>query len=127
MTQAERSIHTLLARYEQSLNGADADAIAGLYATDGIFMPQGFPTAAGRPAVLGSYRSIFSAITLSIRFEIDEVRVSGKLATAITRSNGSVRVNATGESAPESNRELFVFAEEDGEWRIARYMFNKGG
>ena len=43
----------------------------------------------------------------------------------MTRSNGSVRVNATGDEAPESNREVFVFAQEEGVWRIARYMFNK--
>lgn len=127
MTHAEPGIRALLAQYEQMLNASDADSIASLYASDGIFMPQGFPTAAGRPAVLASYRAIFSNITLSIGFAIDEVKVSGGLATALTRSSGSVRVNATGESGPESNRELFVFAQEDGAWRIARYMFNKAG
>lgn len=44
---------------------------------------------------------------------------------ALTQSNGTVRVNATGHTMPESNRELFVFAREAGAWRIARYMFNK--
>jgi uncharacterized protein (TIGR02246 family) len=127
MTHAEQSIRALLARYAQMLNASDASSIANLYASDGIFMPQGFPTAAGREAVLASYRAIFSNITLSIAFEIDEVVDGGELATAITRSNGSVRVNATGDAAPESNREVFVFAQEDGEWRIARYMFNKAG
>lgn len=127
MTRAEQDIRTLLASYERMLNAADAERIATLYTADGIFMPQGFPTAAGRPAVLASYRAIFSNITLSITFAVDEVTVSGGLATAVTRSNGSVRVNATGASAPESNRELFAFAQEDGAWRIARYMFNKEG
>lgn len=127
MNHDEREIRSLLTRYEACLNASDAEAIAGLYASDGIFMPQGFPTAAGRSSVLASYRAIFSNITLSIGFEIDEVKASGGLATAITRSNGSVRVNATGASAPESNRELFTFAQEDGAWRIARYMFNKAG
>lgn len=127
MTHAEQSIRALLATYEQLLNASDADSIASLYASDGIFMPQGFPTAAGREAVLASYRAIFGNITLSIKFEIDEVTARDGLATALTRSNGSVRVNATGDTAPESNRELFVFAQEDGAWRIARYMFNKAG
>ena len=34
-------------------------------------------------------------------------------------------LNASGDETPESNRELFVFAQEGGAWRIARYMFNK--
>jgi len=127
MTHAEQSIRTLLTNYEQLLNASDADGIASLYASDGVFMPQGFPTATGRKAVLESYRAIFANIALAIAFEIDEVVASEGLATAVTRSNGSVRVNATGDSAPESNREVFVFAQEEGTWRIARYMFNKAG
>lgn len=127
MHHDEQEIRNLLTRYEERLNVSDAEAIAGLYASDGIFMPQGFPTAQGRSAVLESYRAIFSNITLTIGFEVDEVKVSGGLATAVTRSNGSVRVSATGASGPESNRELFAFSQEDGAWRIARYMFNKAG
>lgn len=125
MTHDEQEIRELLAKYETLLNASDATTIAGLYAGDGIFMPQGFPTAAGRNAVLQSYRAIFGNITLSIAFDIDEIIVGEQIATALTRSNGSVRVNATGDAAPESNRELFVFAREAGVWRIARYMFNQ--
>lgn len=125
MTHDERNIRELLANYEKLLNASDAAAIAGLYAAHGIFMPQGFPTAAGREAVLQSYRAIFQSITLSIAFAVDEIMVGEGVATALTRSNGSVRVNATGDAVPESNRELFVFSQEAGAWRIARYMFNK--
>jgi uncharacterized protein (TIGR02246 family) len=125
MTNDEHEIRELLGRYEQLLNASDADRIAALYARDGMFMPHGFPTAAGQDAVLQLYRAIFSNITLSIRFEIDEVRVAEGVATAITRSNGRVRINATDGEAPESNRELFVLARESGTWFISRYMFNK--
>jgi len=125
MTHDERQIRELLANYEELLNASDAVTIAGLYAANGIFMPQGFATAAGRDAVLQSYRAIFESITLSIVFEVDEIMVGEGIATALTRSKGSVRVNATGGPVPESNRELFVFAREADAWRIARYMFNK--
>jgi len=125
MTHDEKSIRTLLATYEALLNTSDAESIVGLYATDGVFMPQGFPTAAGREAVLQSYRAIFENITLRIEFEVDEIVASDGMAIAVTRSNGSVRVNATGDEAPESNREVFAFAQEEGAWRISRYMFNK--
>ena len=125
MTHDERNIRELLTKYEELLNASDAATIAELYAADGIFMPQGFPSAAGREAVLQSYRAIFESFALSIVFEVDEILVGEGIATALTRSNGSVRVNATGHAMPESNRELFVFAREAGAWRIARYMFNK--
>ncbi len=126
MTHHEKSIRALLGQYEERLNASDAETIAGLYSADGIFMPQGLPTAAGRDAVLESYRGIFESIALTIHFEVDEIVASESIATALTRSNGSVRIRATGDEAPESNRELFVFGREGGAWRIARYMFNKG-
>ncbi|MCA9736898.1 MAG: SgcJ/EcaC family oxidoreductase [Gemmatimonadota bacterium] len=127
MTHHEESIRALLANYELLLNASDAEGIAELYSANGIFMPQGFPTADGRDAVLATYRTIFNTIALDIEFTVDEIAGGEGIATALTRSNGSVRVNATGAEAPESNRELFVFAQEDGAWRIARYMFNKAG
>lgn len=125
MTHDERQIRDLLANYEARLNASDAVAIAGLYAAQGIFMPQGFPSATGRESVLASYRGIFGSITLSIAFAVDEIMISDGIATALTRSSGTVRVNATGATAPESNRELFVFSREADAWKIARYMFNK--
>lgn len=125
MTHDETSIRALLASYETLLNASDAERIEALYATDGVFMPQGFPTATGRQAVRQSYEAIFGMIALRIGFTIDEVVVGGDIATALTRSEGTVRVLATGDEAPEANRELFVFAREAGEWRISRYMFNK--
>lgn len=127
MTHDEKDIRALLSEYERLLNASDAESIAGLYSRDGIFMPQGFPSAAGREAVLQAYRAIFGNITLAIGFEVDEIVAGEAMATALTRSTGSVRVHATGDEAPESNREIFVFAKEEGAWRIARYMFNKAG
>ena len=125
MTHDEQEIRALLAEYERLLNAGDAESIARLYSADGIFMPQGFPTAAGREAVLQSYRAIFQNIALTIEFEVDEIVAGAGRATALTRSKGSVRVKATGDEAPESNREIFVLEQEEGAWRIARYMFNK--
>ena len=60
-----------------------------------------------------------------IEFSIEEIQVEGTMAFAITSSNGTVKIHATGIEAPEANRELFVFEKVDGEWKIARYMFNK--
>lgn len=125
MTQDEKNVRDLLAEYERLLNAADAESIAPLYTEGGIFMPQGLPTAAGREQVLDSYRAIFRDIALTIEFAVDEVLVGDGVATALTRSSGSVRVLATGAEAAEANREVFVFVQEEGTWRIARYMFNK--
>lgn len=62
---------------------------------------------------------------MNIEFFIDEIEVEHNLAFATTRSEGFTLIHATGDRVPESNRELFVFEKESGEWKIARYMFNK--
>ena len=122
---AEKQIQTLLANYETSLNAGDAGRIEQLYTVDGVFMPAGFPTASGRPAVRGTYDAIFKNIRIAIHFTVDEMKVKGDFAYARTHSAGTSTVVATGANGPEANRELFVFARTPGGWKIARYAFNK--
>jgi uncharacterized protein (TIGR02246 family) len=122
---AEKRLQTLLANYETSLNAGDAGRIEQLYTVDGVFMPAGFPTAAGRPAIRGTYDAIFKNIRIAIHFTVDELTVKGDVAYARTHSAGTSTVVATGASGPEENRELFIFARTAEGWKIARYAFNK--
>jgi ketosteroid isomerase-like protein len=45
-----------------------------LYASDGVFMPQNSPSSIGYGAVRKAYEAVFGAITLSVKFEIAEIR-----------------------------------------------------
>jgi len=125
MSPAEQELRTLLTTYETSLNAGDAARIEQLYAEDGVFMPAGFPTASGRPAVRGAYDAVFANIRIAIHFTVDELTVKGEVAYARTHSAGTATVVATGASGPEQNRELFGFGRGKNGWKIARYMFNK--
>ena len=118
-------IENLLGEYKKSLNSSDAKLAQSLYAKDGIFMPSGAPSAIGSENILKSYEFIFSQIQLNIEFYIDEILVEGDFAFATTSSKGTTLIQATGETIPEENRELFVFEKVNDEWKIARYMFNK--
>jgi uncharacterized protein (TIGR02246 family) len=124
-TSSEKQLHTLLATYETALNAGDAGRIEQLYTVDGVFMPAGFPTASGRPAVRGAYDAVFKNIRIAIHFTVDELKVKGDFAYARTHSAGSSTIVATGASGPEENRELFIFARTSDGWKIARYLFNK--
>ena len=121
---AEQEIRSLLSTYEGALTSSNAELAASLYTADGVFMPHQFPSSAG-PDIEPTYRHIFEAIGLDVAFSIDEVRVEGHFAYALTRSEGTQTIRATGETTPEANRELFTFAKENGSWKIARYIFNK--
>ena len=124
-TTDNKSIENLLGTYKTSLNTSDAKLAQSLYAENGIFMPSGAPSAVGSDNILKSYEFIFSQIQLNIEFSIEEIVVDGNIAFATTSSKGTTLIHATGETIPEENRELFVFENVEGAWKIARYMFNK--
>src|SRR5947207_3707062 len=68
--------------------------------------------------------TLFPYTTLFRSFTIDELVIaSDDIAYALTRSNGTQTVLATNAQSAEANREMFVFRNEDGAWKIARYMF----
>jgi uncharacterized protein (TIGR02246 family) len=123
--EEKKKIEELLSIYQTSLNTSDANLAQSLYTKDGVFMPTGAPSGIGSEGILKSYEFVFSQIQLNVEFSIEEIQVEGNMAFAITSSNGTVKVLANGVEAPEANRELFVFEKMDGEWKIARYMFNK--
>ncbi len=123
--EEKQHIEQLLNTYKKALNTSDAALAQSLYTKDGVFMPSEAPSAIGQENILKSYAFIFSQIQLSIEFYIEEIEIEGDVAFATTSSKGSVLIHALGESVPESNRELFVFEKIAGQWKIARYMFNK--
>jgi len=127
MSASEQKIKDLLAVYETSLNTSDAKLAASCYTGDGVFMPTTIPTASGAD-LESAYQNVFGAITLNVKFTIDELVVAGddKYAYALTQSAGTQKINATGDETAEANREIFIFHNTDTNgWKIARYMFNK--
>jgi uncharacterized protein (TIGR02246 family) len=123
--EEKQKIEALLSEYKKSLNTSDAKLAQSLYTKDGVFMPTEAPSGIGSEGILKSYEFVFSQIQLSIEFFIEEIEVEGNMAFAVTSSKGTVKILANGVEVPEANRELFVFEKVDGEWKIARYMFNK--
>lgn len=121
----KQNIEDLLNEYKKSLNTSDAKLAQSLYTKDGVFMPTEAPSGIGSENILKSYEYVFSQIQLNIEFFIEEIEVEGNMAFAVTSSKGTVKILANGVEATEANRELFVFEKVDGEWKIARYMFNK--
>ena len=123
--EEKNKIEELLSTYQTSLNTSDAKLAQSLYTKDGIFMPTEAPSGIGSDGILKSYEFVFSQIQLNIEFFIEEIVVEENMAFAVTSSKGTVKIHANGVEAPEANRELLVFEKIDGEWKIARYMFNK--
>lgn len=124
-TTEKSAIEKLLFSYRDALNTSDVSNVLSLYTQDGVFMPTNAPTAKGQEQLKGSYEFVFKTIQLNIEFFIEEIGVSGESAFAVTNSKGTTLIHANGQTVPEENRELFVLAKENGQWKISRYMFNK--
>lgn len=125
-TDAKKNIEETLKAYENALNASSTEQVLPLYTQNGIFMPQGGPTAEGQEQLKGAYDFVFKTLQLNVKFRIDEMTVINEnYAIARTMSKGTQLIHAENKTTPEENRELFVLEKEDGQWKIARYMFNK--
>jgi len=124
MNANEQAVAAVLTEYQGALNQSDTDAVMKLYAPDGVFMPQHFPSSVGADAVRKAYLAVFEAITLRVEFKVAEIlQIAPDWAIARTNSAGTAKVNATGDGGPEANQELFVFQKINDAWKIARYCF----
>jgi uncharacterized protein (TIGR02246 family) len=118
-------VEKLIFSYRDALNASDANKVVSLYTTDGVLMANAAPTAEGAEAVKGTYQYVFNNFTYKLDFTILEVVVNGNTAFARSTSKGSFIIKSSGQNLPDENRELFVFKKVKGEWKIARYMYNK--
>ncbi len=124
-TTEKLAIEKLLFSYRDALNTSNVSKVLTLYTKNGVFMPANAPSAVGQEQLKASYEFVFKTIQLHIEFFVGEITVSGDFAYALTNSKGTTLIHANGQTVPEENRELFVLNKENGEWKIARYMFNK--
>ena len=90
-----------------------------------MLLPNAAPTATGTEQVKGTYQYVFDNFKYSLAFTIVEVVVNGNYAFARSTSKGSFTIKSSGQTVPDENRELFVFEKVKGDWKIARYMYNK--
>jgi uncharacterized protein (TIGR02246 family) len=124
-TENEKGASAALQAYADALNKKDTEAIVKIYADDGIFMAQNFPTAIGSDAIRKLYTTIFGLITLDVVFTVEEaVQAGEEYVWARTSSKGQTTVLADGSKSAEANQELFVLKKIEGSWRIARYCFS---
>ena len=122
----EAAIKSVMATYNDALNGGKTAMVLPLYTEDGVFMPPYSPSAVGKDAVKTAYDAVFAELTFDVKFNIAEPVVMGPTwAYVRTNSAGTTSHHSTGKTTAEANQELFIFQKsKDGEWRIARYSFS---
>ena len=119
------AVETLIRSYFDALNASDVNKVASLFTADGVLLATGAPTASGIDQVKGTFQYVFDNFKYDLKVTIGDVTVAGKYAFVSSTSKGSYVVNANGETAPDEYRELFVIEKVKGDWKIARYMYNR--
>ena len=119
-----QEIQNLLVTYQRSLNEGDVDLVKSVYADDAVFIGQPFPTATGQDEIVALYGDVFSKLDFNVRFEIQDIELSGDLGFVRTRSHGTIVPKGQQPEGGEGNREVFVLKRIEGEWKFYRYIFN---
>ena len=118
-------IENLIQDYQKALNASDVNSVVSLYTQDAVLIPNAAPTADGLEQIKQTYEYVFDNFSFNLDFDMLEIEVIGKKAYARSTSKGNLTIKANGETVPDENRELFIFEKQNGNWKIARYMYNK--
>src|SRR5438445_3267281 len=62
---------------------------------------------------------------IDVSFDCEDILARGDLAAIRTTASGTLTIRATGQTMPAKFRELFVLERVNGDWKIARYMFQQ--
>ncbi len=119
-----QEIQNLLTTYQRGLNEGDVDLVRGVYADDAVFIGQPFPTATGKDEIVALYGDVFSKLDFNVKFDIQDIELSGEPGFVRTRSRGTIVPKGQTPQGGEGNREVFVLKKIDGEWKFYRYIFN---
>lgn len=119
------AVEALVHTYFDALNASDVNKVASLFTADGVLLATGAPTASGNDQVKGTFQYVFDNFNYNLQLTIGDVTVAGKNAFVSSTSKGSYVVKATGQKADDDYRELFVLEKVKGDWKIAKYMYNR--
>jgi len=118
------TIEETIQAYAEALNNSDAEAILACYGSEPIFMPPFAPAQIGREQVKRAYEYVFKTIKLTVAFTIQETEIMGDKAYVRTTSEGTTQILADDLILEEGNDELFIFAKEEDDWKIHRFIFS---
>ena len=123
-TQEQSAIEKLIFSFSDAFNAADISKIVASFTPGGINMPNNGPLAQGTEQLSKAFGFLLNMAQIHIQYLIDEIIVTGEYAYARTNSTVKTIVKASGENILLENKELFVLRNDNGEWKIAHYIFN---
>ncbi len=118
------AIEHFISAYNDAINASDVSKTLTFFTADGVLMPNGSPLSRGQEQLGIAYETLYKAFKMDVKYTAEEVIVAGDFAYARTSSKGKALNIGSGEAAQVENKELFVLRKENGQWKIAQYIFN---
>jgi len=119
-----RAIHNTLNDYATALNTAEIESIPTFYATDGMFMPDGYPTISKSANLKRAAENYLIKSAFNIKYVVDNILIDQDLAFVNAQADTLQKDKVTGGVISQSTRDFFILKRSDGSWKIYRYMFN---
>ncbi len=121
----QAAVKTVVQNYFEALNASDVNKVTSYFTTDGVLLAPGAPTATGTEQLKGTFKYVFDNFTYTLAVSIAEVTVQGNYAFVASTSKGSFVIKASNQKIEDDFRETFILKKVNGQWKIARYMYNK--
>jgi ketosteroid isomerase-like protein len=119
--QADKAIlEKATARWMESFNTGNAEALAALYAEDAVVAPPNAPAIFGRDAIRADHQEQFATVGIAIELEDLEFVIKGDLGYKA----GRYRVRTEDDTLIDRGKYLEVWRKIDGTWLIHRDIYN---
>ena len=124
MQAEQKKIEGLVNLWVAAVARKDVKAIAGLYTTDGVFLPQNGPMSVGRDAIAKAWAGLLKLPGISLTFKPTRIDVTkaGEMAADI----GTYKLSFDGKKGRVQDRGKYVvvWKKVDGEWKALADIFN---
>lgn len=124
-----REIREVLDAWDEALGEGDVDALVRLLDEEIVLLPAGRDSLEDPEAVRKSYRALFAQYAVKRRSEVDEIVLAGRWAFVRGVESFVLEpVGGGGESLQTEERRMLSILHrgDDGRWRFARAMTNRG-
>ena len=115
----EQALRDFNVAWDAAFNQRDIESLVGLYAEDAVYMSQNLPSAVGREEIRASFQAEWEAAGAALQNQVDEIHVSGDLATVRGSGRGMMTPSDGSEAYEDRSKWVAVFRRQaDGSWQI---------
>jgi len=110
--------------YGEYVNNHDAESYVTLYTEDVLWAPPNGPDQTDAEGIQAAVQRLFDTFEFDVEPETDEVEVLGDTAYVVGSLIGVLTPHDGGDPMNIHFRAIWILRNEDGEWKIARQVWN---